>query len=166
MRGSDPYIGVVGKSLILNWTYSSTKSPTEVTILVGQLNKTDLLKIWTIQLSSDKPLWGKTEIDSGLPEAVFNNNTLMKSEGRTKFSLTIKSVPANVKIFRFVCKVAEDIWSVAAQGQSTVKLASESIFTRFPFAFEAIFDDGFWGVIDRGHRHTYFDPPSYSLIIQ
>lgn len=161
VHSSGTYIGVVGNSLILNWTYSSTKSPTEVTILVGQQNKTNLLKIWTIKLSDDKPIWKETEIDSGLPEAIFNKNTTIESEGRTNFSLTIKSVPANVEEFRFVCKVAEDVWSVAAQSQITVKLASESIFAHFSFVFDAIFGNEVLGLLKKAFVArivAYFDP--------
>ena len=125
---SDPNIGVVGKSLTLQWTDTSVKDATEVMIFVGQLTTNTLLLMWKIQFSSPNPSWTVTEISGGVPEAVFNKNTSMTNEGNKVFKLTIKSVPADIERFKFVCKVQEGIWSIPAEKQITVKLASESIF--------------------------------------
>ena len=131
LQGSNPNIGVVEQSLVVNWTYKSNKDPTEVTILVGHLNKTYMLKIWAISFSDINPIWTETDIDSSNPEAVFAKNTVIRNEGTKVFHLTLKSVPANVQEFRFACRVLEGAWSTPVLEDITIKLASEFIVAHF-----------------------------------
>ena len=128
LQTSNPNIGVLDQSMTMHWNYSSNKQPTKITILVGQQNKTDLLKLWELILPSLMPLWKETEIDSGAPEAVFNNKTAMTNVSTKEFILTLISVPSNIEKFRFVCNIVEDKWSIPTQEEIKIKLASEFIF--------------------------------------
>ena len=128
LQTSNPNIGVPGRSMTMRWTYSSSKLPTSITILVGQRNQTDLLKLWELILPSLKPLWKETEIDSGAPEAVFNNRTAMTNESTKEFNLTLKSVPKTIEDFRFVCRIKEGKWSIPTEEEIRIKLASKFIF--------------------------------------
>jgi len=127
LQTSNPNIGVLDQSMTMHWNYSSNKQPTKITILVGQQNQTDLLKLWELILPSLMPLWKKTEIDSGAPEAVFNNKTAMTNVSTKEFILTLISVPSNIEKFRFVCKIVEDKWSIPTQEEIKIKLASQPL---------------------------------------
>lgn len=125
-------IGVVGKNLTLTWSYTGTKEPQGLTILISPNGSSEYLKIWNVKFDKGMSSVYKIAIPPSSSVYFFNNITRLEiktvagARGKYRFNLHIKRVPRNIASYAFVCKVEEGIWNMY-QKIITVKLAGKDI---------------------------------------